>query len=172
MVIVKTSSTIEGLDILNTLTNIMSEAFLTEIANRIKYTTEDSIESEIFTTKLGTKVTGIVNLGDYLNSYEIDDSDLPKSITIGSTDENAKEIEEGRFPDRDYPKDSEIIQWVRDKKFAGRRFISVGQRIARYIRRNGIAPKPAFSMGMERAKVDIVEIKNRTIDRLKIKLNG
>lgn len=171
MVEIKTSATIEGLDVLNTLTDKLMDAFGSEIGKRIVETTEDSITNEIFFTKSGFATQGIVDLGVYRDSYSVDESLKPDIFVVGSTDNKAKEIEKGRQPHPTEPKDNEIIAWVRRQRFAGRRFVRIGQRIARSIRRNGIAPKPAFERGIMTAKTDNEEIKNRTVERLKKELN-
>lgn len=172
MVEVKTSVTIEGLDVLNTLTDIMKEAFGIEIAERLKENVVDSIENEIFLSNLGFKSQGIVHLGTYKNSIETDVSQSPNTFLVGSTDKKSKDIEFGTSAEQNRNlKDSEVIAWAKDKRVGGRRFISIGKKIARYIRRNGIREKPAFRIGIDRTKGDQEEIKNRTISRLKSRLN-
>lgn len=172
MVEVKTNATIEGLDVLNTLTDIMKEAFGTEIAGRLKENIVDSIENEIFLSNLGFKSQGIVDLGTYKKSIETDDTQSPNIFLVGSTDEKAKSIEQGTSAEQNRGlKDHKIIAWAKRKRVGGRRYISVGRKIARYIRRNGIREKPAFRIGIDRTKGDQEEIKNRTISRLKSRLN-
>lgn len=172
MVVVKTSATIEGLNVLDTLGDILKEAFGGEISKRLIENTEDAIQNEIFLSKLNTRITGIVDLGEYKKSFEIDKEQAPDVFLVGSANEHAYDLEFGTTADQHANlKDSTIIAWVKRKGFAGRRFIRVGQRIARFIRRHGIREKPALTRAIAVTKTDQEEIKNRTFEVLKEKLN-
>ncbi len=162
----------EVLKIMDEAIETTAEVYGEQICERMVQNIQDNIEFEIYETFLKTKIEGIIDFGDYLRSIDKDVEGSPDLFIVGSTDAKSKEIEFGRPPNAREPKDSDIIAWVRRKGIAGRSFIRVGQRIARYIRRHGIKEKPAFRMAIDRTKGDNEEIKNRTIeilnDRLKI----
>lgn len=139
--------------------------YLDQIGIRMLENVDDAIVNDIFISKLGSPVEGIIDLGDYRTSFT---SELAKDeIEIGSTDLRAVDIEFGTTPAQNSNlKDSEVIGWAKRKGIGGRHFVRVGQRIARSIRRNGIAPKPALDRAVDRTVGDNEEVVNRTIQSM------
>lgn len=147
---------------LNEFVETIGAEFLDQIGIRMLENIDDEIVHDIFLTKLGFPVQGIIDLENYRKSFDKELS-FPK-IEIGSSDSRAIDIEFGTTGAQNANlKDSEVIQWAKRKKIGGRNFVRIGQRIARSIRRVGIAPKPALARSVDRTIGDNEEIVNRTL---------
>ena len=154
---------------LNEFVETLGAEYLDQIGIRMLENIDDEIENDIFISKLGFPITGIIDLGNYRKSFDKELA-FPK-IDIGSTDERALDIEFGTTGAQNAGlKDSEVIEWVKRKKIGGRNFVRVGQRMARSIRRVGIAPKPALARAIDRTIGDNEEIVNRTLKNIQTML--
>jgi hypothetical protein len=147
----------------------LGSQYLDQIGIRMLEHIDDEITNDIFLSKLGFPIRGIIDMGKYKKSFSKELSE--GKIEIGSTDDRAIDIEFGTTSAQNANlKDSEVIEWAKRKKIGGRHYVRVGQRIARSIRRVGIAPKPALARSIDRTIGDNEEIVNRTIESLKTTL--
>ena len=154
---------------LNDFVDEIGQSFLDQIGIRMLENIDDEIENDIFLSKLGFPIQGIIDMENYRKSFSSESS--KNKIDIGSTDNRAIDIEFGTTAAQNANlKDSEVIQWAQRKKIGGRNFVRVGQRIARSIRRVGIAPKPALARAIDRTVADNEEIVNRTIKTIETTL--
>lgn len=153
----------EGLtNFLNDFVDEIGTQFLDQIGIRMLENIDDEIKNDIFLSTLGFPIQGIIDMGNYQKSFSSELSE--NKIEIGSSDPKAIDIELGTTAAQNSSlTDSEVIQWAKRKKIGGRNFVRVGQRIARSIRRVGIAPKPAMARAIDRTVGDNEEIVNRTL---------
>lgn len=154
---------------LNDFIETIGAEFLDQIGIRLLENIDDEIMNDIFLSKLGYPVQGIIDMGNYRKSFDKELS-FPK-IEIGSSDSRAIDIELGTTGAQNANlKDSEVIEWAKRNKIGGRNFVRIGQRIARSIRRVGIAPKPALARSVDRTIGDNEEIVNRTLKAIETQL--
>ncbi len=149
--------------------------FLDQIGIRMLENIDDEIENDIFLSRLGYPIKGIIDMGNYRKSFTSElmvSNEQAIKIDIGSTDERAIDIEYGTTASQNANlKDSEVIEWAKRNKVGGRNFVRIGQKIARSIRRVGIPPKPAMARAVDRTVGDNEEIVNRTIKSVKAMLS-
>ena len=154
---------------LNDFIETIGAEFLDQIGIRMLENIDDEIVNDIFISKLGFPVQGIIDLGNYRKSFDKELS-FPK-MEIGSSDSRAIDIEFGTTGAQNASlRDSEVIEWAKRNKIGGRNFVRAGQRIARSIRRVGIAPKPALARSIDRSIGDNEEIVNRTLKAIETQL--